>query len=271
MGTNTVGSQGGTQRSPGTFANFTLAPGQTGNGNLFAQWQPSSIAGKVYLDSNNNGVQDPGEPNLTGITITLRGVSGGNSVTQTTTTAANGTFLFNNLTPGSYSLTETLPAGLFIGTSRLGTGGGVLNGNTMSNIVVDPNNQLVNYTFAVSPFDPNGPMATKRYFLAVNQSNNAAAAQALVSPAALVAGNAGDPPSFQAAFLVSQNGSSSLLASPDPPTVSPATSPFTNLDLLRALAADASITDPMVNSAGSSNSTSNNGFRLAALTVTGGT
>jgi uncharacterized surface anchored protein len=143
-GTNAVGTQGGTQTSPGTISNFTLAPGQTGNSNNFGQWQPSSVAGKVYLDSNDNGQQDPGEPNLSGVTLTLTDVSNGTTVTQTTTTGVDGTFIFSNLTPGIYSVTERQPAGLFIGTNQLGTGGGALNGNTMSNISVGANNQFIN-------------------------------------------------------------------------------------------------------------------------------
>jgi uncharacterized surface anchored protein len=284
-GTNAVGTQGGTETTPGTFANFTLSPGQTGSANNFAQWQPSSLAGNVYLDSNNNGRQDPGEPNLGSVTVTLTGVSNGTPVTQTTTTAADGTFTFSNLTPGTYAVTETVPVGLFTGINQLGTGGGTLSGNTMSNIVVGPNNQLLNYTFAVSPFNPLDPRWTKRYFLSANQSNTGPGVLAGGNVVAAPAADPSSPPAanFQAALVPSPNADAAPAsnAPADPPatamvdaTITPppqttivaATTPFSNFDLLRILAADASITDPASNGASSHSS-----FRASALTATGGT
>ncbi|HLW64574.1 MAG TPA: SdrD B-like domain-containing protein [Gemmataceae bacterium] len=296
-GTNAVGTQGGTQTSPGTFANFTLAPGQTGSGNSFGQWQPGSLEGKVYFDANGNGQQDPGEPNLPGVTLTLTGVSNGTSITQTTTSGVDGTFIFNNLTPGIYAVTETPPAGLFMGNNQLGTGGGTLNGNTMSNIEVGANDQFINYTFAVSPFNPLDPPFTKRYFLGMNQSIIGVAWPALADPVAAPAAS-GDPAtfSFQSAFLPSQNGNaappsaqsavspssnssgvgvsavtitapaspvSKAITSPADP---PPTTPFSNFDLLRILASDASLTSPISGFA-SSNGTSA-AFRAAALLAT---
>ena len=55
----------------------------------------SSLAGTVYLDSNNNGKQDPGEPGIPGVTITLTGVDNLNHpVLLVTGSAANGTYSF---------------------------------------------------------------------------------------------------------------------------------------------------------------------------------
>jgi serine-aspartate repeat-containing protein C/D/E len=55
----------------------------------------------VWLDKNANGVQDAGETGLAGITVKLLNSTGG--VVASTTTDANGNYLFNNLTPGDYA------------------------------------------------------------------------------------------------------------------------------------------------------------------------
>ena len=70
---------------------------------------PNAIGGVKFEDTNGDRIREAGEPPLGGVTISL-GLPVG-PPTQTTTTAADGTFLFTNLTPGSYVLTETVPSG----------------------------------------------------------------------------------------------------------------------------------------------------------------
>ncbi|MCB0990119.1 MAG: DUF11 domain-containing protein [Acidimicrobiales bacterium] len=79
------------------------------------------IGDRVWLDQNNNGVDDPGEVGISGVTVTLvwfgdNGVpGGGDDVTQTTTTDAVGAYSFDNLPDGNYTVTvddTDLPAGL---------------------------------------------------------------------------------------------------------------------------------------------------------------
>ena len=67
---------------------------------------PSKIGDFVWDDLNQNGVQDPNEPGVGGIKVTLTGTDeDGNSVNQMTTTGANGLYLFDGLAPGMYQLT----------------------------------------------------------------------------------------------------------------------------------------------------------------------
>jgi uncharacterized repeat protein (TIGR01451 family) len=139
-----------------------------------------SIAGSVYKDSNNNGVQDPGEPNLAGVTVTLSGTSNGQPITRSMVTDATGAFSFNFLPPGTYSLTESQPAGLFPGVNVVGTGGGVLGQRSISNIGVGVSDQFVNYIFAQTPVDPN--LITKRNFLASNSQNQGVSAAVVFAP-----------------------------------------------------------------------------------------
>jgi serine-aspartate repeat-containing protein C/D/E len=95
---------------------------------------PGSIGGVKFQDSNANGARDPGEPPLAGVTIKLTPSGGG--PTQTTVTAADGTFLFTGLAAGTYTLTETPPAGF---TQTVPTSAGITvvlsaNGSSVSNV-----------------------------------------------------------------------------------------------------------------------------------------
>jgi hypothetical protein len=85
-----------------------LTAGQNSANNNFGYVYTGSIAGTVYTDSNHNGTLDSGEPGIGGVTVTL---SLGGSTVATTTTAANGTYSFSNLAPGSYSISTPGTAG----------------------------------------------------------------------------------------------------------------------------------------------------------------
>ncbi|MEP7013746.1 MAG: SdrD B-like domain-containing protein, partial [Acidobacteriota bacterium] len=72
-----------------------------------------SIGDRLWIDTNNNGVQDSGENGLNGVTVSL--LNGSNVVLFTAITSGNGNYTFTNLAAGSYSVrveTSTLPAGL---------------------------------------------------------------------------------------------------------------------------------------------------------------
>lgn len=88
----------------------------------FGELVPGGISGRVYYDRDGDGVQTGTEPGLGGVTVTLNGTdANGNAVSRTTTTAPNGDYSFPNLAPGSYTLTETRPAGYEPGLTRAGT------------------------------------------------------------------------------------------------------------------------------------------------------
>jgi hypothetical protein len=95
-----------------------------------------SIAGVVYLDANRNGVRDTGEAGVPGVTIALAGTDIlNNAVNRTGTTDANGDYLFDQLMPGTYQLTETQPEGLGDGQTNVGTGAtGVAGTNEITSI-----------------------------------------------------------------------------------------------------------------------------------------
>jgi large repetitive protein len=111
-----------------------------------------SFAGTVFLDSNNNGVQDSGEVGLPGVTVTLTGTdANGLSVgPTTTTTSASGSFSFSDLLAGTYVIKETQPAAFGEGLDVLGPGnvGGTVGTDIYSAIALPAGAQATGYNFA---------------------------------------------------------------------------------------------------------------------------
>ncbi len=129
-GRTIAGSAGGTATSvattPSAIAAIALAVGQSSNNNNFGEVPAASLAGFVYADNNNNGVMAPGESGLASVPITLTGADDqGNTVSASTSTAADGSYSFGTLRPGVYTLTEpTQPAGTDNGITTPGSSGG---------------------------------------------------------------------------------------------------------------------------------------------------
>jgi uncharacterized repeat protein (TIGR01451 family) len=104
----------GPQSSPDPTTSIALAAGDVDVSRDFGYRNPSlfTIANTIWDDVNGNGVRDPGEAGIAGVTVSLRN-SGGNLV-GTTTTDANGNFQFAGLPSGSYTVVITDTAGLLL-------------------------------------------------------------------------------------------------------------------------------------------------------------
>jgi hypothetical protein len=73
---------------------------------------PNAIGGVKFEDLNANGVRDPGEPPMAGVSINLLpGTPANPGPSRTVVTDASGNFLFTNATPGPFFLVEAVPAG----------------------------------------------------------------------------------------------------------------------------------------------------------------
>ncbi|WP_127818153.1 SdrD B-like domain-containing protein [Microbacterium sp. CPCC 204701] len=147
-GRNVVGSAGGTAGDVGSNAitAIPLAAGENGVGYLFGLFEPEVIEGIVFEDLDGDGTQDPGEPGIPGVTITLSG-----DADLTTTTLGDGRFVFAGLAPGTYEITETQPTGYLDGTTATNGSEGSVSGDTITGIAVGPTADTDGYTFAELP------------------------------------------------------------------------------------------------------------------------
>jgi len=78
--------------------------------------ETGAIQGLVWDDQDGDGLQGEGEPPLAGAVLTLEEVEGPLVLTQTTGT--DGLYLFADLKPAYYELTETDPPGYISTTSN---------------------------------------------------------------------------------------------------------------------------------------------------------
>ena len=144
-----------------TGLNVPLVGGD-GAGYNFGEVLPSSLAGSVYLDSDNNGTRQPAEQGIAGSTIRLTGVDFlGETVDLTATTDSDGNFIFDNggtgLRPGTYQLEQTpQPAGYLDGKETAGPNGGdaTTTNEIISGIGLDQNIAAVDYLFGELPIPP---------------------------------------------------------------------------------------------------------------------
>ncbi|MEC9093008.1 MAG: SdrD B-like domain-containing protein [Planctomycetota bacterium] len=136
----THGFQSIENRTAGGLIRFSLDP------------RASSLSGHVGLADATGYCVDPLSPayqGLSGVMITAEDSAGQK---LTTLTNANGFYEFNNLAPGTYTLSETQPTGLLDGQESLGTVNGVSRGlavfnDQFTNVVLNPGEQGVNYNF----------------------------------------------------------------------------------------------------------------------------
>jgi hypothetical protein len=95
--------------APGTIAASLFLGSTTSANNTFGnQALGASISGTVFNDANGNGVRDPGEVGMPGVTVRLTPSSG---PALTLTSDASGNFSFVGLSPGTYVVSEVVPPG----------------------------------------------------------------------------------------------------------------------------------------------------------------
>ncbi len=158
QGSDRVGSAGGALNGTDRILNAALSSGVNGVNYDFWEVLPASISGFVYVDKNDNGIFDPSETPLAGVTVTLLDAAG-NPTGQTRTTDAKGFYEFQMLSPGEYSVRETQPLPpkypYFDGIDTAGTVDGMLVGTAYNDLIdkihVGPGQSGINYNFGELP------------------------------------------------------------------------------------------------------------------------
>jgi uncharacterized repeat protein (TIGR01451 family) len=130
------------------ITNIPVPFGANSQNNNFGAVKPTTLSGFVYQDNDTNGNKNAGDTGITGATVTLTGTdSYGNSVNRTATTDANGFYSFTTLVPGSYTISETQPAGYENATNNVGTRGGQVNGDMFVGILIASGQTGTDYNF----------------------------------------------------------------------------------------------------------------------------
>lgn len=110
--TNTAGTPNNLSATSSQIVSIVLGGGTGGavgtvsgsSNNNFPEVVPSSIFGTVFLDQNNNGVQNGADTGISGVAVEL--LNSVNVVVATTITDASGSYSFTGLAPGSYAVRE---------------------------------------------------------------------------------------------------------------------------------------------------------------------
>ena len=155
---DTAGTKGGTVHNVLGDENInaiTLASGDAGQNYDFGELKPASLAGNVYVDAKNDGKLDPGDPPIAGNTVTLTGFDDQGPVSTPTTTAADGSYSFTNLRPGTYAITQSPPAGFTDAATTVGSQGGTKSADVVSDIQLNAGVDGVNNNFG--ELQPNTP------------------------------------------------------------------------------------------------------------------
>jgi hypothetical protein len=105
----------------------TLVAGETNNTLDLGLYLPATLSGRLWNDENNDGIQDSGEADVEGVTVTLLDGSGNPILDAsnnpiTTTTDEFGNYEFTGLVAGDYSVAfSNLPAGFETTKSGVGS------------------------------------------------------------------------------------------------------------------------------------------------------
>ncbi|MBN2022004.1 MAG: carboxypeptidase regulatory-like domain-containing protein [Pirellulales bacterium] len=146
-GLDAVGTAGGIAHNPGDrLTEAALVGGFHAVEYNFGELRPALIAGNVFVDLDGDCIRDAGETPIPGVTIHLVDAEGNRIAT--TKTAANGTYQFVDLAPGTYGLEEIQPSNYLDGCEKVGSAGGIVPSNDrMAKITLAPGTKGVDYNF----------------------------------------------------------------------------------------------------------------------------
>jgi hypothetical protein len=136
----------------------------------------SSLAGVVFSDWNNDGVQQQSDAGLALVQVMLTGKDNkGNNVSLTRFTEPDGSFKFDNLAPSGskgYTITEQLCDNYFAGSNSLGTPvAGVIGSTSLSGLVLGAGVNGQHYNFAELPAINDDQAATASFWNGTSGQN----------------------------------------------------------------------------------------------------
>jgi hypothetical protein len=118
--------------------------------------RPASIGGLVWDDIDADGVQDPGEVGIAGVTVRL--LNGAGTQVGSTVTDADGAYVFTGLTPGAYHVEVDIPDGLMASPQDQGTDDAVDSDidvdGIMASTTLDPSEDDPGWDAGLHPGDP---------------------------------------------------------------------------------------------------------------------
>ncbi|MEI7900714.1 MAG: SdrD B-like domain-containing protein, partial [bacterium] len=128
-----------------------VVSGTPNSNNMFYDAAYATLGGLVFADNDRNGVMNGSDFVVTNVTITITGTNTLlQPVTLVVTTDTNGVYAFPSLPPGTYTLTESVPAAYAAGTNQVGNlGGATLGATVIGSIVVAPGATGANYKFSL--------------------------------------------------------------------------------------------------------------------------
>ncbi|WP_197355746.1 Ig-like domain-containing protein [Aureliella helgolandensis] len=141
----------------------------TGTVNLTVEeFQPSIISGKVWIDETNDGFIQPAERRLGGVLVSLSGTSLNQTVSRSALTLADGTYSFEDLGPGQYTVHYTVPNFM-------------MDGKDVHDGVLDQSDTVANQ-FTIDIVEPGAVQAAEYNFAVLGlQSGNARMLEQLAS------------------------------------------------------------------------------------------
>lgn len=104
----------------------------------------STLSGRTYVDTNNNGTYDGTDVALSGVTVTL---TMPDATTVTKLSTSDGSYSFTDLPSGTYGVGETQPLGYIDSTDYAGTFAGTVANDAITAVAVTAGAAGTGYDF----------------------------------------------------------------------------------------------------------------------------
>lgn len=137
---------------PSRITAIQLQSGENGTRYDFCEIEPVSIAGEVHLADPSGDCFSAAIDHrpIANVTVLLQDASG--KTIAETKTDSEGNYVFLDLPPGTYSVVEQTPVGLFEGGAQAGTVNGetvgtIIDANTISQIILGPGQSIDSVDF----------------------------------------------------------------------------------------------------------------------------